>query len=170
MGERFNAVISEDAPRKISTVAPNYGIRADVDATLSPSMTAGTGGGMTCWEHETTDGKAYSAFIFEVTNASAELYLWRDTDGKYVSIQKNPTSALHTDGVNHLSITCTQQQSGSGPQATLAMSVNGQEVLRAVYGTGGASSPWKVGDGAGIIASGRGSDLFYDNFALRPAA
>jgi hypothetical protein len=164
MGERADRTVWEDAPVKVSSLAPDFGIRATVDATPGPTMPHDTWAGFVCWEHTAQDGESASAFLFEVDGTTAEVGVWSDRDGVYTSIQSKDTTVFVFGGTaNHLGISCTK----SGTAAHLTMSVNGQDLLDATYATGHV--PWKVGDGVGLVAGGKGSDIFYDNFGVSPA-
>ena len=165
MGERVQRTVWENAPVKVTSISADYGVTASVDATAGPNMAHDSSAGLVCWEHDTQDGQSASAFLFEVDATVAEVGVWSDKDGEYTSISKKNTTLFSYSSTNHLTIGCAK----SGTQAHLTMSVNGQSVLDTTYAAGGASAPWKVGDGVGLVAGGKGSDIFYDNFGVNPA-
>jgi hypothetical protein len=168
MGERFAASLSEEAPVRVSSFAPDYGVQADVDVFAGPNMDHSTSAGLTCWQHAAGNDNS-SAFVFEISGTDAQLFLWNDTDGTVLDIAKKDTTAFQFNGtVNHITISCTRQGSGVTAPAQLSMVVNGQTMFQETYSA--SVGPWKVGDSVGLVAGGRGSDLFYDNFSLRAAA
>jgi hypothetical protein len=164
MGERTDFTVWEDAPTKVSTISPSYGITAQVQAIPGPNMAHDSFAGMLCWQHTAKDGNSAAGFLFEVSGSKAELGVWSDKDGSYTALEDETTSAFTFDGTDDLSITCML----NGTSAVLSMMVNGQTVLHTTYPASGGV-PWEVADGVGLVAGGKGSDVFYDNFAVNPA-
>jgi len=169
IGERNDATISEDAPAKASSISSKYSVQLDVDAVPGNHMQPSNAAGLVCWEHSAKDGSSSSAFLFTISGDTAEVGLWDNTDGTYHAISSQASTALKFDGsVNHISATCKQDNSTGTPQAVLSMSVNGQLAVQASYASNTSNFPWTVGDGIGVVASGNGADVFYDNFGARP--
>ena len=169
LGERNDATISEDAPAKASSISASFSVKLDVDAVLGNHMQMSSAAGMVCWEHTAKYTSSSSAFLFTISGDTAEVGLWDNTDGTYHAILSKASTALHFDGsVNHISVTCKQDTSTGTPQAVLSMTVNGQPSLQTSYASNATNFPWVIGDGIGVVASGNGADVFYDNFGVTP--
>ena len=169
IGERNDATVSEDAPAKASSISADFSVRLDVDAVLGQHMAKTNAAGMVCWEHTAKDQTSSSAFLFTISGDTAEVGLWDNTDGTYHVIQSKASAVLRFDGsVNHITITCKQDTSTGTPRADLSMTVNGQPSLQAGYASNATNFPWTIGDGIGVVASGNGADIFYDNFGASP--
>ncbi len=169
VGERTAATVSEPAPTDITKLAADYSVQVDVDAVLANTMPATSSFGISCWEHASSDGSSTAGFVFLVSATNTSIGLWSDTDGAYHEIVSQPTppGALKTDGTpNHLTATCVQDRSSGSVQAQLGISVNGASAVTTTYAKSVKTHTWAVGTHAGLLASGLGSDIFYDNFAL----
>jgi hypothetical protein len=59
---------------------------------------------------------------------------------------------------------CVQGSTGGGAEAQLSLSVNGTPVVHTTLAKSVRTFAWDVGDQVGLLASGAGSDVFYDNF------
>jgi hypothetical protein len=165
LGERKSATISEDAPFDITTIAPNFSVKIDVDAIRGQSMPAAGDEGISCWEHQAASGAGPSAFLFFLDADRVEIGLWDGENSDYHRIAQKTLSVLHTDGqtADHLTAECLQTSNGS---AALSIAVNGQAVLSTTYANGVQSFEWRPAGKVGVLAGGQGSDVFYDNFAI----
>jgi hypothetical protein len=168
VGERTSNTVSERAPVDIATVSADDNVQVDVDAALAPTMPAGGGFGLTCWEHASKDGASTSAFVFQVTSTDTSIGLWSATDGAYHDIvsEKTPGPLKPAGTRNHVTATCVRVSAGGSQRAQLSIAVNGAAVAAVTYAKSVKSYPWDVGPHVGLLASGQGSDIFYDNFAL----
>lgn len=168
VGERTDATVSETAPFDVTKISSDYSVQVDVDAVLGTAMPSGTGMGISCWEHEAKDGQSTSAFVFLVTDAETSIGLWSEADGAYHDIVTNKTPGLlKTAGApNHVTATCIQGTSGGSAEAHLGIAINGTDAATATYAKSVKNYEWGVGSHVGVLASGKDSDVFYDNFTL----
>lgn len=168
VGERVGAIVSEPAPADVAAISTGYGIRLDVDAVPDATMPAGASFGLSCWEHPARDARNVAAFVFLVSATTTRIGRWSDIDGAYHDIVTAPTPGGPTIGgrANHVTATCVRSRSGAAAVARLAISVNGVRAAATTYAGHGGADGWSVGRHVGLLAAGRGADVFYDNFAL----
>lgn len=171
VGTRTNASYAAPAPLVVGDIAPDHGIRVDVDATETEDMSDIGAYGVTCWNRPTEDGAAEAAFLLYVDHQSAYIGLWGEFSGDYVEIAKQDLGgALRAGESNHLSATCREGTGDDGkPAAELALEVNGDEVVSATYAQTGKNAAWDVGDGVGLVTAGAGADVLFDNVRVAAA-
>lgn len=172
MGERTDATVTADAPVNASDISQDYSVQVDVDAELGQSFPADGEFGITCWEHPVSDGSTNTAFLFFINPTGASIDLWDSIEGKDHTLAQVPLQGVvNASGVNHLTATCIQ---GNNPQtqevqAQLALSINGQKVVSVNYDKTTKQYAWDVGtdqSSLGLLVAGKGSDVFYKNFAV----
>ncbi len=163
LGERTAATISEDSPVDIATIAADYSVQVDVDATRHVAMPGADDEGISCWEHRTSGG-ATSAFLFFVNTSRVEIGLWDYSDGSFHRLAQKDFTALHTDGhtADHLTALCL----ATGEGAALGIAINGNIILQTTYARSTSNFEWVPAKSVGVLASGKDSDVFYDNFAI----
>jgi len=160
---RENASHAATAPTTVSSISDDYAVTVDVDTRAAAGMSDLGAYGVTCWNHPTQDDAGDSAFLLYVDAKTAILGLWDEISAAYVPIAEQPLSGeLKPGETNHLTATCARVQTSGAPEARLALSVNGTEVVTGTY-TGTAEHPWDVGDGVGLVTAGAGADVLYDN-------
>lgn len=166
LGERRAATITEQAPTDISRVASDYSVQIDVDASPYRTMPLSTSAGIDCWEHQ-SNGHT-SAFLFFVNPSTVEVGLWDESTGAYHKIaSKSDAGLVRTDGSpNHLTAACVQASKSGGVTAELGMEINGKVAIVAQYAKSTKNYSWDVAPDVGVLASGKGADVFYDNFAI----
>ena len=166
LGERRQATVTEDAPTNITRVSRDYSVLIDVDATPYRTMPFSASAGIDCWEHQT--GGHTSAFLFFVNPTTVEIGLWDETTGAYHKIaSKSAAGLVKTEfTANHLTVACLQASRGGGVIAELGIEINGKVALVAQYAKSTKNYAWDVAPNVGLIASGKGADVFYDNFAI----
>jgi hypothetical protein len=167
LGERTQATVVEEAPVDITNISHDYSVEIDVDATPYRTMPLSTSAGIDCWAHK-SNGHT-SAFLFFVNPSTVEIGLWDETTGAYHKIaSKSDAGLVKTDGsVNHLTAACVQASHGGGATAELGIKINGTVALVTHYDQSERNYSWSVAPNVGVLASGQGSDVFYDNFAVR---
>jgi hypothetical protein len=167
MGERTARAKTQLAPFDTTTVSRNYGVQIDVDAVLGKSAPTSAYIGIVCWDHATS-ADAEAGFLFFVTTDSVDVTLLADSGGEPHTLDDNGgTNFLRPfPATNHLTATCRQQRSSGGTQAEFALSVNGSVVLQKVYAKSVKNYAWTPGSKAGLLVAGKGSDVYYDNFAV----
>jgi len=166
LGQRSAATAVEQAPTDITNISHDYSVQIDVDATPYHSMPQSDSMGIDCWAHK-SDGHE-SAFLFFVNPSTVEIGLWDDISGQYHKIaSKSDAGLVKTDGsTNHLEAACVQGTHGGGASAELGIKINGKIALVTHYDKSDQNYAWSVGPSVGVLASGKGADVFYDNFAV----
>ena len=163
---RKNASHAATAPTSVSSISDDHAITVDVDTRTAAGMPEGGAYGITCWNHPTQDEAGDSAFLLYVDAKTAILGLWDEISAAYVPIAERPLAGeLKPGESNHLTATCARGQKSGAPEARLALSVNGTEVVSGTY-TGTVRHPWDVGDGVGLVTAGAGADVLYDDFEV----
>jgi hypothetical protein len=172
IGERADRTVVATAPVKVPDVSQDYSVQVDVDAVLGRQSPATAQIGIVCWDHPTEDGSGDSAFVLFVSNSRAHITLWDGIDGSAHTIASRDVSGLLKTGgtANHLTAQCIQGTSNGGAAAQLSLTVNGQSAVSVTYPKSVKSYDWAVESSSssevGVLASGAGSDVFYDNFAV----
>ena len=163
---RENASHAATAPTTVSSISDDYAITVDVDTRTAAGMSDLGAYGITCWNHPTQDEAGDSAFLLYVDAKTAILGLWDEISADYVPIAEQPlTDELKPGESNHLTATCERGEGSGSPEARLALSVNGTEVVTGTY-PDSAEHPWDVGDGVGLVTAGAGADVLYDDFEV----
>ncbi|MET1060850.1 MAG: hypothetical protein ABWX84_14715 [Nocardioides sp.] len=165
---RENSSHAATAPTTVSSLSEDYSVTVDVDTRTAAGMPEAGAYGITCWNHPTQDEAGDSAFLLYVDAQTAILGLWDEISAAYVPIAEKPLSGeLKPGETNHLTATCARVRKSGRPEARLALSVNGTEVVTGTH-TGTAEHPWDVGDGVGLVTAGAGADVRYDDFEVTP--
>jgi hypothetical protein len=166
LGQRSSATEVQQAPVDITKISHDYSVQIDVDAIPYHSMPLSTSAGIDCWEHKSNGHTA--AFLFFVDPSTVEIGLWDEFNGEYHKIaSKSDAGLVKTDGSpNHLTVACVQGEHHGGVTAELGIKINGKVALVTSYDKSVHNYEWSVGPGVGLLASGKGADVFYDNFAV----
>lgn len=166
LGQRSQATAVEEAPTDITSISHDYSVEIDVDATPYQSMPLSTSAGIDCWAHK-ANGHT-SAFLFFVDPSTVEIGLWDEDTGQYHKIaSKSDAGLVKTDGSsNHLTVACVQGTHAGGTRAELGIKINGKIALVTHYDKSVSTYSWSVAPEVGLLASGKGADVFYDNFAI----
>jgi hypothetical protein len=173
IGSRTASSIDSVAPVSVADLSSDYSIQLDADVAFNPESPAGSGFGLTCWNHASKGGEE-SAFVFFVYRDQSDIVLWPEGGRRPVTLAARSASLLRTgSAMNHLTATCAQQLGPDGKvQASLRLSVNGTPAVSAVYGKGAGHAAWSVSDAhglsrIGVLATGAGADAFFDDVAVR---
>lgn len=166
LGQRSAATAVEQAPVDITKISHDYSVEIDVDAIPYHTMPLTTSAGIDCWAHK-SNGHT-SAFLFFVDPSTVEIGMWDEDTGAYHKIaSKSDAGLVKTDGSpNHFTAACVQAEHSGGVSAELGIKINGKVALVTHYDKSDKTYPWSVGPSVGVIASGQGADVFYDNFAV----
>lgn len=174
IGTRKAGTAVAGSPHDITGVSAEYGVRVDADvATTAATNGQDPGVGLTCWNAKVS-GDAAGSYAFIVRSSKAEI-VWFDSSGAGVIIASTalPSGVVKVSPVgsvawNHLQITCTQTGAG---HANLTLKVNGRATFNLDPTTSAAAQGQAVvvGPGIGVLASGAGTDAFYDNLAVTRA-
>lgn len=143
-------------------------MQLDVDTEPGQDFGATNELGFVCWEHPLESGGGVtSAFLLQLSESKATIGLWDGTDGSYHEISSAVApDALSATGWTHLTGRCLLGTNAGTAQAQLSLSVNGTEVVSANYDKDVSAYDWDVGNRAGLLAIGEGSNVYYDDFAI----
>lgn len=166
LGQRSAATEVQQAPVDITKISHDYSVQIDVDAIPYHSMPLSTSAGIDCWQHKSNGHTA--AFLFFVDPSTVEIGMWDELNGEYHKIaSKSDAGLVKTDGSpNHFTVACVQSSHNGGATAELGIKINGKVALVTRYDKSLKNYEWSVGPGVGLLASGKGADIFYDNFAV----
>jgi hypothetical protein len=168
LGTRTDATATEDAPVNITSIASDYSVQVDVDTILGPTTTAANSAGIVCWEHPSKDGQSTAAFLLRISGTEANIGFWGDANGTYHQIAHADATGLlkAAPAATHLTAQCIQGSTGSASEAELSLAVDGTVVVSGKYASSTNNFSWSVGPKVGVLVSGKGGDMFYDNFGI----
>ncbi|SDP29361.1 hypothetical protein SAMN04515671_3595 [Nakamurella panacisegetis] len=169
LNQRAAGIAMISSPHSIVDVSPDYGVTVAADVGTTGIAGQNPGFGLSCW-NTAISGGGDGAYAFIVTAADATLVFFAaGQNGAVFATKKLAAGVVHASPVgrvawNHLQISCAQTGGGN---AHLTLSVNGHPTLSVDYpGKSDTAGPVDPGPGYGVLASGKGTDLFYDNIAV----
>lgn len=165
VGERGTKTYVSYAPVELFTIASDSSVQVDVDAMLAPQSPESAAFGISCWGHKNQAGGT-GAFLFFVYKDAARIVLWTDTGSS--ERLADATLPPLADGPHHLTAQCLQTvpKGERFVHAVMSLKIDGKPAVSVSYAKSLKNHEWSVGQQVGLLAAGKGADVFYDNFAI----
>lgn len=166
MTERHASTLPEQAPVDISKFSPTDSVQIDVNAIVGSGSPVSAEYGVTCWNKQISSGGT-AAFTFFFGRQGAEIGLWDYIDGNYHQIKATRWNNVVQPAPyeNEVRVLCVQGQDKYGTVAKLGLAVNGRTLI-AQYAKSVKTYEWQPTNHVGLLVSGTGADVFYDDFGV----
>jgi hypothetical protein len=166
IGARETGSWSLTAPLKISDLSSDYAVQIDTDATMSKTFPDEAAWGATCWTRPIADGQI-AGFGVYVQPKKATIGLFDESSGDFKPLKSTDSDGLVKPGEkSHLTMTCRQDTASGGPAAVVKVQINGKPTVAVSYARSVKNYDWQPADGVGLLAAGKGADVFYDNVVI----
>ncbi len=168
IGARESGSWSLTAPVAASDLADDYGVQVDADATLGQGFPEEAAWGATCWTRPVGQDRI-AGFAVYVQPERITLGLYDETTGAFKPLKQRDAEGLAKAGEkSHLTLRCRQDTSSGSAVARIDAALNGAPMLSLEYANSVKTHAWQPADGIGLLAAGKGADVFYDHVVLAP--
>jgi hypothetical protein len=166
IGARETGSWSLTAPVKISDISSDYAVQIDTDATMSKTFPDDAAWGATCWTRPVPNGQI-AGFGVYVLPKKVSIGLFDQSSGDFKPLKSAGSDGLVKPGKkSHLTMTCHLDATSDGPDAVVNVQINGKPTLAVSYPKSVNNYDWQPADGVGLLAAGKGADVFYDNVEI----
>ena len=166
LGARQSGSWSLTAPLKVSDLSSDYAVQIDTDATMAQSFPDDAAWGATCWTRPVAGGQI-AGFGVYVQPKKVTLGLFDQSTGAFKPLKSNDAEGLVKPGEkSHLTMTCRQDTDAGSPVAAVKVQLNGKPTIAVSYPRSVKNYAWVTADGIGLLAAGKGADVFYDNVVI----
>jgi hypothetical protein len=169
IGARESGSWSLSAPVRVSELADDYGVRIETDATLGHEFPATAAWGATCWTRDLGQGRV-AGFAVYVQPDLMTLGIYDEGTGVFRPLARHAVDSASTPGdKSHLTLRCAQSTSSGGVKASIQAELQDGPTLAVSYARSVKNYAWSPADGVGLLAAGKGADVFYDHVVISPA-
>ena len=166
LGARESGSWSLTAPMKLSDVSSDYSVQVDADATMSQSFPDEAAWGATCWTRPLASGRV-AGFGVYVQPQKITLGVFDQFTGAFKPLKTHDSEGLVKPGEkSHLTMTCREDTAADSPAAAVKVQINGKPTIAVTYARSVKNFGWQTADGIGLLAAGKGADVFYDNVVI----
>ena len=168
LGARQSGSWSLAAPLKVSDLSSDYAVQIDTDATMAQTFPDEAAWGATCWTRPVGAGQI-AGFGVYVQPKKITLGLFDQFTGAFKPLKSDDSASLVKPGEkSHLTMTCRQDTVSGAPVAAVKVQINGKPTIAVSYARSVKNYGWQTADGIGLLAAGKGADVFYDNVVIAP--
>jgi hypothetical protein len=166
LGARETGSWSLAAPLKVSDLSSDYAVQVDADATMAKTFPDDAAWGATCWTRPVADGQI-AGFGVYVQPKKVTLGLFDQSTGAFKPLKSIDSGGLVKPGEkSHLTMTCHQDTESGATVAAVKVQINSKPTIAVSYARSVKNYVWQTADGVGLLAAGKGADVFYDNVVI----
>jgi hypothetical protein len=166
LGARQSGSWNMAAPVGVSDLSADYSVQVDADATMAQAFPDEAAWGATCWTRPVGEDQI-AGFGVYVQPAKVTIGVFDQFSGAFRPLKSNDAEGLVVPGEkSHLTMTCRQGTDAGSPVAVVQVELNGKPTVAVTYAKSVKNYSWQVADGVGLLAAGKGADVFYDNVVI----